>query len=218
MQREQALEKIAFHYLKQLTRDEATNIIVEFFNEPLKPSLREQLNLTAVLQWETHEPPDDLRPGNPIYRPVLIDKMKRPFRGATNEYLAEHLKTVVGLEVDRVEGDLPDWFATGSRCSCRHGAVPRSRDAASRFICACGGLLSDDTRALFYDAEHQVRDLRSVHDHRPHHLRHSALRFGNSRRIRIWRARLGLSIPALVPAALHRFSRVHGAARMDSAR
>jgi hypothetical protein len=37
--------------------------------------------------------------------------MKRPFRGATNEYLAEHLKTVVGLEVDRVEGDLPDWFA-----------------------------------------------------------------------------------------------------------
>ncbi|RME76577.1 MAG: hypothetical protein D6784_05500 [Chloroflexi bacterium] len=37
--------------------------------------------------------------------------MKRPFRGATNEYLAEHLRQVVGIPVDKVEGDLPKWLA-----------------------------------------------------------------------------------------------------------
>jgi hypothetical protein len=110
MEREEALEKIAWHYLKKLSRDEATDLIIEFFNEPLKPSLRKKLNLTAVLQWETHQPPDEVQPGNPIYRPILIDKMKRPFRGATNDYLAEHLRAVVGVQVDRVEGELPTWL------------------------------------------------------------------------------------------------------------
>lgn len=111
MQREEALEKIAWHHLKKLTRDEAADLIFQFFNEPLKPSLREKLNITTIVQWETHEPPADLQPGNPIYRPVLVDKMKRPFRGATNEYLARHLREVVGLKVDAVEGKLPGWLA-----------------------------------------------------------------------------------------------------------
>lgn len=110
MQREEALEKIAWHYLKKLSRDEATDLIVEFFSEPLKPSLREKLNITTVIQWETHQPPSDLKPGNPIYRPVLIDKMKRHFRGATNSYLAEHLREEVGMNVDIVEGNLPRWL------------------------------------------------------------------------------------------------------------
>ena len=59
MDREAALEKIAWYHLKKLTRDEATNLIIEFFDEPLKPSLREKLNITAVIQWETHQPPTD---------------------------------------------------------------------------------------------------------------------------------------------------------------
>ena len=110
MQREEALEKIAWHHLKKLSRDEATELIFEFFNEPLKPSLREKLNITTVVQWETHQPPLDLQPGNPIYRPVLIDKMKRRFRGATNSYLAQYLRQEVGTEVDTVEGNLPGWL------------------------------------------------------------------------------------------------------------
>jgi hypothetical protein len=110
MDREAALEKIAWYHLKKLTRDEATNLIIEFFDEPLKPSLREKLNITAVIQWETHQPPTDLQPGNSIYRPILIDKMKRLFRGATNEYLARHLRETVGLEVGQVEGKLPGWL------------------------------------------------------------------------------------------------------------
>jgi hypothetical protein len=110
MRREEALEKIAWYNLKQLSRDEATEMITKFFSEPLKPSLREKLNITAIAQWETHEPPDDLKPGNPIYRPILIDKMKRRFRGATNEYLADYLRHNVGIEVERVEGELPGWL------------------------------------------------------------------------------------------------------------
>lgn len=110
MDREEALEKIAWHQLKQLSRDQATDLIIEFFDEPLKPSLREKLNITAILQWETHTPPTDLQPGNPIYRPILLDKMKRPFRGATNDYLADYLNRVVGIEVDRVQGELPGWL------------------------------------------------------------------------------------------------------------
>lgn len=110
MNREVALEKIAWHELKKLSRDEATALIVEFFNEPLKPSLREKLNLTAIIQWETHQPPSDLKPGNPIYRPILIDKMKRIFRGATNEYLTSYLKDEVGIEVDSVVGNPPTWL------------------------------------------------------------------------------------------------------------
>ncbi len=110
MHRDEALEKIAWHRLKKLTRDEATDLIIEFFNEPLKPSLREKLNITAIMQWETHQPPTDINPGNPIYRPILIDKMKRPFRGATNEYLVEHLRNTVGIRVDKVEGRLPGWL------------------------------------------------------------------------------------------------------------
>jgi len=110
MHRDEALETIAWHHLKRLTVDEASQLIIEFFSEPLKPSLRQKLNITAIAQWETHEPPADFKPGNPIYRPILMDKMKRPFRGATNAYLAEHLRQVVGLEVDTVEGDLPGWL------------------------------------------------------------------------------------------------------------
>jgi hypothetical protein len=110
MHREEALEKIAWHRLKSLTVDEATDLIIEFFEEPLKPSLREKLNITAVMQWETHNPPADLKPGNPIYRPILLDKMKRPFRGATNEYLADYLRNNLGLSVDNVEGMLPGWI------------------------------------------------------------------------------------------------------------
>lgn len=110
MNRDEALEKIGWHHLKKLSKDDATELIIEFFNEPLKPSLREQLNLTAILQWETHDPPEDLKPGNPIYRPILLDKMKRPFRGATNEYLADYLRREVGLEVEQVEGNLPGWL------------------------------------------------------------------------------------------------------------
>lgn len=111
MQRNEALEKIAWHLLKSLNREEATEIIEQFFHEPLKPSLREKLNITAVLQWETHEPPADLKPGNPIYRPILVERMKQPFRGATNEYLAEYLRRDVGLDVQSVEGKLPTWIA-----------------------------------------------------------------------------------------------------------
>jgi hypothetical protein len=111
MHRDEALEKTAWHNLKKLDAEKATELIIEFFDEPLKPSLREQLNITAIIQWETHIPPPDLKPGNIIYRPILIDKMKRPFRGATNEYLAEYLRREVGAEVDRVEGDLPGWLA-----------------------------------------------------------------------------------------------------------
>ena len=110
MKREEGLEKIAWFYLKQLSLEDATELVIAFFKEPLKPSLREKLNLTAVLQWETHEPPPDLKPGNPIYRPILIEKMKQPFRGATNEYLADHLRSVVGVPVDSVEGELPTWL------------------------------------------------------------------------------------------------------------
>jgi hypothetical protein len=110
MNRDEALEKIGWHNLKKLSKDDASELIIDFFNEPLKPSLREQLNLTAILQWETHEPPEDLKPGNLIYRPILLDKMKRPFRGATNEYLADYLRREVGLEVEGVEGSLPGWL------------------------------------------------------------------------------------------------------------
>ena len=110
MERSEALEKIAWHLLKQLSRAEATAIIEEFFHEPLKPSLREKLNITAVLQWETHEPPADLKPGNPIYRPILVEKLKQPFRGATNEYLADYLRTKMGLNITTVNGELPTWI------------------------------------------------------------------------------------------------------------
>ena len=110
MDREEALEQIAWFHLKRLSGEEATDLIVVFFNEPLKPSLREKLNITAILQWETHEPPSDLKPGNPIYRPILIEKMKQPFRGATNEYLTGHLHEVVGVSVTEIDGELPTWL------------------------------------------------------------------------------------------------------------
>ncbi len=110
MHREEALDKIAWHELKKLSREDATDLIIEFFEEPLKPSLREQLNITAIMQWETHTPPPDLKPGNPIYRPILLDKMKRPFRGVTNDYLAYHLTHIIGIDVDQVAGELPGWL------------------------------------------------------------------------------------------------------------
>ena len=50
MKREEALEKIAWHELKQLNRDDAEEIIRNFFKEPLKPELREKLNITALMQ------------------------------------------------------------------------------------------------------------------------------------------------------------------------
>jgi len=104
MKREEALTRIAWQEVKQLSREEAMEIITAFFNEPLKPSLREKLNLTAVIQWETHTPPPDLYPGNPIYRPILIDRMREKFKGATNDYLAYYLQSKTGIPVDRVEG------------------------------------------------------------------------------------------------------------------
>jgi hypothetical protein len=110
MNREEALEKIAWHQVKKLSREDATTIIETFFTEPLKPSLREKLNITAVLQWETHQPPENLKPGNSIYRPILIEKMKQPYRGATNEYLTGYLRNILGLNVDAVTGDLPTWL------------------------------------------------------------------------------------------------------------
>ncbi len=110
MHREEALEKIAWHQLKKLNREEALELILQFFNEPLKPSLREKLNITAIVQWETHAPPPDLQPGNPIYRPILIDKLKRPFRGATNEYVITFLREKIGVKIDSLEGSLPGWL------------------------------------------------------------------------------------------------------------
>jgi len=110
MKRSEALQSIAWRELKKLTREEAEDIIRAFFKEPLKPSLREKLNLTAIMQWETHTPPRDLHPGNLIYRPILLDRMTDRFRGATNEYLARYLQTEVGLKVDKVEGEPPDWL------------------------------------------------------------------------------------------------------------
>ena len=110
MKRAEALERIAWNELKQLDRDEAEEIIRTFFKEPLKPSLREKLNITAIMQWETHTPPANLHPGNVIYRPILLDKMADRFRGTTNAYLADYLKTKLGLTVEQVEGPLPDWL------------------------------------------------------------------------------------------------------------
>lgn len=145
MQREEALDKIAWHYLKQLDRDEATELVLEFFNEPLKPSLREKLNLTAVLQWETHQPPEDLQPGNPIYRPVLLEKMKKSFRGATNEYLLKHLTEELGFEVDQVEGELPTWLPCPV-CQYRTFAVVGDWD-----VCPVCGWVSDPVQEAIND-------------------------------------------------------------------
>ncbi len=104
MQREEALIRIAWHQVKQLSKEEATEIIKAFFKEPLKPSLREKLNLTAIIQWETHTPPPNLHPGNPIYRPILIDRMRERFKGVASEYLAHYLRDEMGMDVERVEG------------------------------------------------------------------------------------------------------------------
>lgn len=105
MDRKEALVRIAWHEVKQLTRREATEIIRAFFNEPLKPSLRGKLNITAVMQWETHAPPDDLNPGNPIYRPILIDRLREQFQGATNAYLIDYLQTRLGIALDTLAGE-----------------------------------------------------------------------------------------------------------------
>jgi hypothetical protein len=110
MNRNEALDRIAWCELKRLTREEAERIIRAFFKEPLKPSLRQKLNMTAIMQWETHTPPRNLHPGNIIYRPILLDRLTDHFRGATNEYLAKYLRTRVGLKIDRVEGEMPDWL------------------------------------------------------------------------------------------------------------
>jgi len=110
MKREEALQRIAWHELKKLTREEAEAIIRAFFKEPLKPSLREKLSITAIAQWETHTPPRDLHPGKEIYRPILLDRMIDRFRGATNDYLVKYLKAKLELAVDQVTGNLPDWL------------------------------------------------------------------------------------------------------------
>lgn len=111
MTRDEALERIAWNALKQLTREEAEEIVRNFFKEPLKPSLREKLNITAIVQWETHTPPEDLHPGKDIYRPILIDRMTERFKGATNAYLAHYLNTKLKLNVAEVTGELPGWLA-----------------------------------------------------------------------------------------------------------
>ncbi len=110
MKREEALDKIAWYNLKKLSKDEAHDIILTFFDEPLKPSLQEQLNITVVVQYNTRTPPEDLNPGNPMYRPILLDRMKRPFRGATNAYLMKYLREKVKTQVDSIEGNPPDWL------------------------------------------------------------------------------------------------------------
>lgn len=112
MYRDEALEKLAWHALKKVSRDEALDILEQFFKMPdLRDDLREKLNITVLAQWHTHQLPADLRPGNPIYRPVLIDHMKLQFKGYTNEYLQQLLQQELGLDVDGVEGALPDWLA-----------------------------------------------------------------------------------------------------------
>ncbi len=111
MDRREALVRIAWHEVKNLSRNQAEAIIRDFFKEPLKPSLRRKLNLTAVAQWETHTPPPNLHPGNPIYRPILVDRMKTRFAGATNEYLLRYLNKKVGMSVEYVAGYMPDLLA-----------------------------------------------------------------------------------------------------------
>lgn len=145
MDRVEALEKIAWHQLKRLNREQAAELIIEFFNEPLKPSLREQLNITAIMQWETHQPPADLKPGNPIYRPILIDKMKQPFKGATNQYLADYLRTEIGLSVDAVTGNLPSWLPCPA-CGYHTFAVVGDWDT-----CAVCGWVSDPVQEAMHD-------------------------------------------------------------------
>ncbi len=145
MDRDEAIEKIAWQKLKGLNREDATELIIQFFNEPLKPSLREKLNITTIMQWETHEPPDDLKPGNPIYRPILLEKMGQPFRGAINEYLAEYLRTKLGLSVDKVEGDMPTWLACPA-CRFRTFAVVGNWD-----VCPVCGWSSDPVQEAIPD-------------------------------------------------------------------
>lgn len=137
MKREAALDKIAWHELKQLSREEATAIIERFFREPLKPSLRRKLNISAIAQWESHTPPPDLHPGRKIYRPILLDRLQEPFRGATNEYLADYLRTRLGLEVDGVDGPLPDWLPCPV---CDYRTLPVRGDWA---VCPVCGWVSD---------------------------------------------------------------------------
>ena len=110
MKREEALEKIAWLELKKINRQQAEEIIRDFFKQPIPERLEKQLNITVVVQWKTRTPPDDLNPGNPIYRPILVHRMADDFRGATNEYLATYLRTKGGLKIDTVEGDLPFWL------------------------------------------------------------------------------------------------------------
>ena len=145
MDRDEALEKIAWHQLKSLSREDATDLIVEFFNEPLKPSLREKLNITAIMQWETHEPPADLKPGNPIYRPILLEKMKHPFRGATNEYLVQYLRRKLELSVDSVEGNLPSWLPCPA-CDHKTFAIIGDWD-----VCPVCGWTSDPVQEAMHD-------------------------------------------------------------------
>ncbi len=145
MNRDKALEKIAWHQLKSLSREDATDLIIEFFNEPLKPSLREKLNITAIMQWETHQPPDDIKPGNPIYRPILIEKMKTPYKGATNDYLATYLNKNLGLRVDQVKGDLPSWLACLA-CTYHTFAIIGDWD-----VCPVCGWTSDPVQEVIHD-------------------------------------------------------------------
>lgn len=109
IKREEALEKIAWEELKKSGRDDAVYIISEFFKAPIHPRLKDKLNITVVAQHASRNIPDELNPGNPIYRPILLDSMTNRFRGATNEYLAHYLRQA-GVEVTKVEGDLPYWL------------------------------------------------------------------------------------------------------------
>ena len=112
MKRDEALDKIAWHALKRISRDEAEIIIHEFFKAPeIREDLKNQLNITVIAQWHTHTPPPDLKPGNSIYRPILLDKMKARFKGYTNTYLTQYLDQELGLKVEALEGDLPHWLA-----------------------------------------------------------------------------------------------------------
>ncbi|MFN8457372.1 MAG: CPCC family cysteine-rich protein [Anaerolineae bacterium] len=70
--------------------------------------------------------------------------MKQPFRGATNKYLAHHLREI-GIPVDEVNGDLPGWLACPV-CQYRTLEVVGDWD-----ICPVCGWNSDPVQEAMHD-------------------------------------------------------------------
>ena len=56
-------------------------------------------------------PGHNINPGNPIYRPVLIDRMRERFKGATNEYLLNYINTRLNMPVTAIKGEPPRLLA-----------------------------------------------------------------------------------------------------------